>query len=121
MENCFFICSTLLHFFFCFSNDLCVFAMLLGTTKRKELHGSVSIHILSGTWGDKLDDSIFQAYKMDFSCNISEQKYSSFVLLLERKLADDVGNIEVGLYLVSKFVRAAVSSCGQICLDAQQV
>lgn len=92
-----------------------------GTTKRKELHGSVSIHMLSGTWGDKPDDAIFHAYKMDFSCNIAEQKYSSFVLLLESKLADDVGNIEVDLYLLSKFVKASVSSCSQMHLDAQQV
>ncbi|KAL0407818.1 UNVERIFIED_CONTAM: Endoribonuclease Dicer3a [Sesamum radiatum] len=63
----------------------------------------------------------FNAYRMDFSCNIAEQKYSSFVLLLASKLDDDVGNIEVELYLLSKFVRAFVSSCGQIHLDAQQV
>ncbi|KAI3454024.1 hypothetical protein Pfo_010687 [Paulownia fortunei] len=92
-----------------------------GTTKRKELHGSISIRMLSGTWGDKLDEANFHAYKMDFSCNIAEQKYSSFVLLLETKLADDVGNIEVELYLLSKFVRASVSLCGQVYLDAQQV
>ncbi|KAH6774267.1 hypothetical protein C2S51_012671 [Perilla frutescens var. frutescens] len=92
-----------------------------GTTKRKELHGSIDIHMLSGTWGNKLDDAIFHAYKMDFSCNIAEQKYSSFLLLLESKLADDVGNIEVDLFLLSKFVKTSVSSCGQMHLDAQQV
>lgn len=95
--------------------------MLLGTTKRKELHGSIKIHLLSGTWGDKLDGAAFHAYKMDFSCNIAEQKYSSFVLLLETKLADDVGNIEVELYLLKKFVRASVSLCDQIYLDSEQV
>lgn len=58
---------------------------------------------------------------MDFACNIAEQKYSSFVLLLESELTDDVGNIEVDLYLLSKFVKASVSSCGQMPLDAQQV
>ncbi|KAK4422330.1 Endoribonuclease Dicer3a [Sesamum alatum] len=96
-----------------------VLASRAGTTKRKELHGSISIRMLSGTWGD--DSAIFHAYRMDFSCSIAEQKYSSFVLLLESKLDDDVGNIEVELYLLSKFVRAFVSSCGQIHLDAQQV
>ncbi|KAL0372085.1 UNVERIFIED_CONTAM: Endoribonuclease Dicer3a [Sesamum calycinum] len=96
-----------------------VLASGAGTTKRKELHGSISIRLLSGTWGD--DGAIFNAYRMDFSCNIAEQKYSSFVLLLASKLDDDVGNIEVELYLLSKFVRAFVSSCGQIHLDAQQV
>ncbi|KAL0327603.1 UNVERIFIED_CONTAM: Endoribonuclease Dicer3a [Sesamum angustifolium] len=96
-----------------------VLASGAGTTKRKELHGSISIRLLSGTWGD--DGAIFNAYRMDFSCNIAVQKYSSFVLLLASKLDDDVGNIEVELYLLSKFVRAFVSSCGQIHLDAQQV
>lgn len=95
--------------------------MLIGTTKRKELHGSVGIHMLSGIWGDKPDGTIFHAYKMEFSCNIPQQKYSSFVLLLESKLADDVGNIEVDLYLLSKFVKASVSSCSQMHLHAQQV
>ncbi|PIN18423.1 Ribonuclease III [Handroanthus impetiginosus] len=92
-----------------------------GTTKRKELHGSISICMLSGTWGNKLDDTFFHAYKMDFSCNFPEIKYSSFVLLLETKLDDDVGNIEVDLYLLSKFVKASVSFSGQISLDSQQV
>ncbi|KAK4485843.1 hypothetical protein RD792_008490 [Penstemon davidsonii] len=92
-----------------------------GTTKRKELHGSISIRMLSGTWGDKVDGAIFYAYKMDFSCNIPEQKYPSFVLLLETKLDDDVGNNEVHLYLISKFVESSISFCGQIHLDAQQM
>ncbi|KAG6417141.1 hypothetical protein SASPL_119292 [Salvia splendens] len=92
-----------------------------GTTKRKELHGSVRTRLLSGTWGDKLGDVTFHAYKMDFDCNIVDQKYSSFVLLLEGELADDVGNMEVDLYLLSKFVKASVSSLGQIPLDSQQV
>ncbi|XP_057810425.1 endoribonuclease Dicer homolog 3a-like [Salvia miltiorrhiza] len=92
-----------------------------GTTKRKELHGSIRTRILSGTWGDKLGDVIFHAYKIDFACNIAEQKYSSFVLLMESKLADDVANIEVDLYLLSKFVKVSVSSCGQMHLDGQQV
>ncbi|XP_041994061.1 endoribonuclease Dicer homolog 3-like isoform X1 [Salvia splendens] len=92
-----------------------------GTTKRKELQGSVRTRLLSGTWGDKLGDVTFHAYKMDFACNIVEQKYSSFVILLESELADDVGNMEVDLYLLSKFVKASISSCGQMPLDAQQV
>lgn len=94
--------------------------MPLGTTRRKELHGSIGVHILSATWGE-LENVTFYAYKMDFSCNLAEHKYSSFALLLERKLDDDVGNIEVDLYLRKKFVKASISSCGQIHLDAQQV
>ncbi|KAL6578542.1 Dicer dimerization domain [Orobanche minor] len=92
-----------------------------GTTKRKELHGSVSIRTVSGTWGGKINDANFHAYRMDFSSNIEEQRYSSFLLLLETKLDDDVGKIEVDLYLLSKSVRASVSSCGQVYLDDQQV
>lgn len=92
-----------------------------GTTKRKELHGTTQTRALSGTWGDKLDRAIFHAYKIDFSCNIVDELYSGFVLLIESKLDDDVGDIEIELYLVSKFVKASVSSCGQVCLDAGQV
>ncbi|KZV28338.1 endoribonuclease Dicer3a [Dorcoceras hygrometricum] len=92
-----------------------------GTTNRKELHGSVTIRSLSGTSRDKLDGSPFYAYKMDFSCNITEEKFSSFVLLLETKLDGDVGNIEVELYLIAKFVRSSVSFSGLTNLDAKQV
>ena len=92
-----------------------------GTTKRKELHGTTQTRALSGTWGEKLDGTIFQAYKIDFSCNIVDELYSGFVLLVESKLDDDVGNIEMDLYLISKFVKACVSSCGQVCLDSEQV
>lgn len=96
-------------------------ALLTGTTKRKELHGSVSVRMLSGTWGHKLVDTKFYAYKMEFACNIPQEKYSSFVVLLEKKLDDDVGNFQVQLYLLSKYVTASVAACGEIYLDAQQV
>ncbi|XP_052209161.1 endoribonuclease Dicer homolog 3a isoform X2 [Diospyros lotus] len=92
-----------------------------GTTKRKELHGTAWIRGLSGKWSLKHDTAIFHAYKICFSCNIPNVMYSSFVLLLESKLDDDVGNVEVELYLVSKFVKSSVSSCGEIHLDEQQV
>ncbi|PWA60073.1 Argonaute/Dicer protein, PAZ [Artemisia annua] len=29
-----------------------------GTTKRKELHGTTPIRVISGTWGKKLDDGV---------------------------------------------------------------
>ena len=92
-----------------------------GTTKRKELHGTTCIRALSGTWGEKVDGAIFQAYKFEFLCNIPGELYSGFVLLLETKLDDDVGNIELELYLVSKKVKSSVSFCGQVHLDAEQV
>ncbi|XP_024966955.1 endoribonuclease Dicer homolog 3a isoform X2 [Cynara cardunculus var. scolymus] len=93
-----------------------------GTTKRKELHGTTPIRALSGTWGDKHDDSAdFYAYKISFTCSIVNVKYSSFVLLTGSKLDDDVGNIEMELYLVSKSVKCKVSSSVELHLDAEQV
>ncbi|KAL8107399.1 endoribonuclease Dicer homolog 3-like [Apium graveolens] len=92
-----------------------------GTTKRKELHGTTCIRALSGTWGKGIDNTTFFAYKLDFVCNISNQRYSSFIFLIESKLEDDVANLEVDLYLVEKFVKSSVSSCGQVHLSAEQV
>ncbi|XP_068323627.1 endoribonuclease Dicer homolog 3a-like [Pyrus communis] len=91
-----------------------------GTTKRKELHGTTSIRALCGTWGKKLD-TVFEAYKFDFSCSIVDETYSGFVLLIESKLDDDVGNIEMDLQLVSRMVKSSVSSCGKYYLSAEQV
>lgn len=92
-----------------------------GTTKRKELHGTASIRALCGTWGNKPEGANFNAYKFEFTCNIVSEIYSGFVLLIESKLDDDVGNMELDLYLVSKIVKASVSSCGKVDLDAEQV
>lgn len=85
------------------------------------MHGSASIHALCGTWKDKLEGALFHAYTFDFTCNVLHDKYSGFVLLIESKLDDDVGNFELELYLISKIVKASVSSCGQVHLDAKQV
>ncbi|KAJ6856646.1 hypothetical protein NC651_038337 [Populus alba x Populus x berolinensis] len=92
-----------------------------GTTKRKELHGTTCIHALSGSWGEKLDGATFHAYKFDFSCSIVSEIYSGFILLIESKLDDDVGNIELDLYLVAKIVKSSISSCGVVHLDAAQM
>ncbi|XWS70161.1 hypothetical protein CRYUN_Cryun03dG0025400 [Craigia yunnanensis] len=92
-----------------------------GTTKRKELHGTTCIHALSGSWGEKPDVAVFFAYKFEFSCNIVSVVYSGFVLLIESKLADDVGNIELDLYLIRKMVKTCVSLRGQVHLDAEQM
>ncbi|XP_027354883.1 endoribonuclease Dicer homolog 3a [Abrus precatorius] len=92
-----------------------------GTTKRKELHGTASIRALSGTWGDRFDGVKFHAYKFDFTCSIVNEMYSGFVLLIDSRLDDDVGNMELNLYLVSKIVKASVSSCGQVDLNAEQM
>ncbi|XP_044463559.1 endoribonuclease Dicer homolog 3-like [Mangifera indica] len=92
-----------------------------GTTKRKELHGTNPIRALSGSWGEKVDGVVLHAYKFDFSCNIASEIYSGFMFLTESKLDDDVGNFELELYLVSKVVKATVSSCGKVHLDAEQM
>ncbi|TKY74841.1 Endoribonuclease Dicer-like 3a [Spatholobus suberectus] len=92
-----------------------------GTTERKELHGTTNIRALSGAWGDKLDGAKFHAYKFEFACSVVSEIYCGFVLLIESKLDDDVGNVELDLYLVSKIVKASVSSCGQVDLDAKQM
>ncbi|KAM4077934.1 hypothetical protein ACJW30_12G177800 [Castanea mollissima] len=96
-------------------------ALGAGTTKRKELHGLTRIRALSGTWGETLDGIIFQAYKFDFSCTIIDEIYSGFVLLIDSRLDDDVGNVKLDLYLVSRMVKSSVSSCGQVHLDAEQI
>ncbi|OMO86445.1 hypothetical protein COLO4_21161 [Corchorus olitorius] len=92
-----------------------------GTTKRKELHGTTYAHALSGSWGEKPDGADFFAYKFDFSCNIVSVVYSGFVLLTESKLADDVGNVELDLYLIKKMVKACVTFYGKVRLDAEQL
>lgn len=95
--------------------------MFEGTTKRKELHGTIPIRALSGSWGEKVDGVVLHAYKFDFACNIASEIFSGFMFLTESKLDDDVGNFELELYLVSKMVKATVSSCGKLHLDADQV
>ncbi|PPD66653.1 hypothetical protein GOBAR_DD36471 [Gossypium barbadense] len=91
------------------------------TTRRKEQHGTTQIRALSGSWGEKADALVFFAYKIDFSCNVVSDVYSEFVLLIESKLADDVGNIEVDLYLIGKIAKARVSFYGKVHLDAVQI
>ncbi|KAJ0091009.1 hypothetical protein Patl1_13738 [Pistacia atlantica] len=92
-----------------------------GTKKRKELHGTIPIRALSGTWREKVDGVVLHAYKFDFTCNIASEIYSGFMFLIESKLDDDVGNFELELYLVSKTIKATVSSCGKVHLDAEQM
>ncbi|XP_058760418.1 endoribonuclease Dicer homolog 3a-like [Vicia villosa] len=92
-----------------------------GTTKRKELHGTTGIRALCGSWGDKLDGAKFYGYKFEFQCNIVHEIYSGFVLLVESKLDDDVGSMDLDLYLISKMVKTSVIPCGEVDLDAEQV
>ncbi|PWA49557.1 endoribonuclease Dicer [Artemisia annua] len=81
---------------------------LSGTTKRKELHENTPIHVILSTWGEKLADGVkFYAYKMSFTCSNDDHIYSSFVLLLESKLEDDMANFKLDLYGVKR----SLSSC----------
>ncbi|KAL5559568.1 hypothetical protein UlMin_035779 [Ulmus minor] len=91
-----------------------------GTTKRKELHGTTTIRALSGTWGEE-SSAVYHAYKFDFACSVVTEFFSGFVLLLESKLDDDVGNLDLDLHLVTKKVTTKVSSCGPVHLDAEQI
>ncbi|PIA59016.1 hypothetical protein AQUCO_00400102v1 [Aquilegia coerulea] len=93
-----------------------------GTTKRKELHGTTSVHALSGSWGGRTDGISLYAYRIDFSCNQVGEIYSGFVLLIEAKLDNDVANAELELFLVAdKLVVSSVSPCGQYYLNTGQV
>jgi len=62
-----------------------------------------------------------QGYKLNFVCNKVDQKYASFVLLIDAVLDKDVASVDIDLYLVDKMVNAYVSPCGPIHLEAEQV
>lgn len=94
----------------------------IGTTRQKELHGSTSIHDLSGNWANNDDVHVtLKAYKIRFSWDVFGNYYSSFVLLINAALDNDVGNLELNLYLTDKMVKSFVSPCGDIHLDPQKV
>jgi len=92
-----------------------------GTTKRKELHGTATISALSGAWLHQKVGLVLQGYKLNFVCDKVDQKYASFVLLIDAVLDKDVACVDIDLYLVGKMVKAFVSPCGPIQLDAEQV
>uniref|UniRef100_A0A0E0JSJ4 Uncharacterized protein n=1 Tax=Oryza punctata TaxID=4537 RepID=A0A0E0JSJ4_ORYPU len=93
----------------------------IGTTKRKELHGTTRIHAWSGNWVSKKTALKLQSYKMNFVCDQAGQIYSEFVLLIDATLPDEVTSLEIDLYLHDKMVKTSVSSCGLLELDAQQM
>ncbi|XP_020690291.1 endoribonuclease Dicer homolog 3a isoform X2 [Dendrobium catenatum] len=94
----------------------------IGTTKRKELHGTTIVHAISGTWAyQKTGTVTLQGYKIKFVCNNINYKYSGFILLLDTVLDEDVGCLDMDLYLIDKTVKASISPCGPIQLDIQQM
>ncbi|KAL9244062.1 hypothetical protein vseg_017874 [Gypsophila vaccaria] len=90
-----------------------------GTTKRKELHGTVQVRALSGTWRDEPHGAQFHSYRIDFSCD--SELFSGFVLLTGSKLDHDVANAKVDLYLLDKTAKSSVAPCGEINLISNQV
>ncbi|PKA63342.1 Endoribonuclease Dicer like 3a [Apostasia shenzhenica] len=94
----------------------------VGTTKRKELHGTTTVQQLSGNWVHQVTRIInLHGYGLTFLCNQENQKYSGFILLLDAVLDNDVSSVEMDLYLVDKTVKAFVSPCGLIQLDIEQM
>lgn len=92
-----------------------------GTTKRKELHKAVAISGLSGVWVNEKRDVTLQGYKINFTCDKVEFKYSSFILLIDTILDKDVATHSIDLYLNDKMVKAYVAPCGPIHLEVEQV
>ncbi|RLN24659.1 hypothetical protein C2845_PM07G32210 [Panicum miliaceum] len=73
--------------------------------------------------GAGLDRSVtkLQGYKLNFICDQVDQKYSDFVLLIEANIAKEAATLDIDLYLHDKMVKASVSPCGPLELDAQQM
>ncbi|KAF6173849.1 hypothetical protein GIB67_039800 [Kingdonia uniflora] len=92
------------------------------TTKKKELHGTITVRALSGTWGEQTNGITLNAYKLDFSCDQVDEFYSGFVLLIEVRLDDDAANPMKDLFLIPKIlVKSTVRPCGEIQLDGDQI
>jgi endoribonuclease Dicer len=95
--------------------------ILKGTTKRKELHGTTKVLSMSGFWASDRSVTKLQGYKLNFICDQVGQKYSDFVLLIDANIAKEAATLDIDLYLHDKMVKASVSPCGPLELDAQQV
>ncbi|VAH83278.1 unnamed protein product [Triticum turgidum subsp. durum] len=93
----------------------------VGTTKRKELHGTTRVCGLSGTWASERTAVKLQGYRMKFLCDQVGQKYSDFVLLIDKTIAHEAANLDIDLFLHDKMVKASVSPCGLFELDVQQM
>ncbi|KAM0868260.1 hypothetical protein ACQ4PT_041438 [Festuca glaucescens] len=93
----------------------------VGTTKRKELHGTTGVRALYGTWALEKNVVKLQGYRLKFSCNQVGQRYFDFVLLVDATLAIEGDNLDIDLYLHDKMVKASVSPCGLLELGVQQM
>ncbi|KAH9625475.1 hypothetical protein KSS87_008138 [Heliosperma pusillum] len=90
-----------------------------GTTKRKELHGTVQVRALCGTWRDETQGALFHSYRIDFFCDSG--LYSGFVLLTGTSLDHDVANAKIDLYLLDKTAKSSVAPCGEIHLSSDEI
>nr|CAB3475177.1 unnamed protein product [Digitaria exilis] len=100
---------------------ICTSGAGLGTTKRKELHGTTKVLSMSGSWASNRSVTKLQGYKLSFICDQVGQKYSDFVLLIDASIAKEAAMLDTDLYLHDKMVKASVSPCGPFELDAHQV
>lgn len=99
-----------------------LFPILLGTTKRKELHGTINVHALSGTWIHEEETVTLNVYRFDFRCDQEGENYAGFVLLMESVLDDDVACSKMDLFLIpNKMVYTTVTPSGKIQLNKEQV
>jgi endoribonuclease Dicer len=100
----------------------CPFTILAGTTKRKELHGIINVHGLSGNWIHESETVILNSYTFYFRCDQEGETFAGFVLLMESVLDDDVAHSEIDLFLIpNKMVYTAITPCGKIQLNKEQV
>lgn len=114
----FLLLKKILYFFSC----PCPFTILAGTTKRKELHGTINVHGLSGNWIHESETVILNAYTFDFRCDQEGELFAGFVLLMESVLDDDVARSEIDLFLIpNKMVYTTMTPCGKIQLNKEQV
>ncbi|KAG2580123.1 hypothetical protein PVAP13_6NG318200 [Panicum virgatum] len=75
--------------------SICSSGAGLGTTKRKELHGTTKVLSMSGSWASDRSVTKLQA--------------------------KEAATLDIDLYLHDKMVKASVSPCGPLELDAQQM
>ncbi|BFI23519.1 endoribonuclease Dicer [Marchantia polymorpha subsp. ruderalis] len=94
-----------------------------GTTKQKELHGTVVATKLRGSWGTTDKGHTFHAYSLIFSPEEHETiVYANFAFLVETKLDDDVARLEVELALkAGKMGRAKFYPAGEVALTREQI
>ncbi|KAG2602779.1 hypothetical protein PVAP13_5KG708000 [Panicum virgatum] len=101
--------------------SICSSGAGLGTTKRKELHGTTKVLSMSGSWASDTSVTKLQGYKLNFICDQVGQKYSDFILLIDANIAKEAATLDIDLYLHDKMVKASVSPCGSLELDPQQM